>query len=109
MHYLELGGAEISLIGLMQALDNSKYDVDLFIHRHQGELMHLIAHILIKIFMCRDKQTCVYPLLHIVTFSKDFADSSLLTSIILSYFPKEEKNVLKKKLLQLTQNKLIII
>ena len=39
MHYLELGGAEISLIGLLQALDYSRYDVDLFIHRHQGELM----------------------------------------------------------------------
>ena len=42
MHYLELGGAEISLIGLLQALDYSKYDVDLFLHRHQGELMHFI-------------------------------------------------------------------
>ena len=42
MHYLELGGAEMSLIGLLQALDYSKYDVDLFIHRHQGELMQFI-------------------------------------------------------------------
>ena len=42
MHYLELGGAEISLIGLLQALDYSKYDVDLFVHRHQGELMSFI-------------------------------------------------------------------
>ncbi len=42
MHYLELGGAEISLIGLLQALDHSRYDVDLFIHRHQGELMQFI-------------------------------------------------------------------
>lgn len=42
MHYLELGGAEISLVGLLQALDYSKYDVDLFIHRHQGELMAFI-------------------------------------------------------------------
>ena len=32
-----------------------------------------------------------------ITFSKDFSDSSLLTAIILSYFPKEEKNVLKRK------------
>ena len=32
-----------------------------------------------------------------ITFSKDFSDSSLLTSIVLSYFPKEEKNVLKRK------------
>ena len=42
MHYLELGGAEISLIGLLQALDYSRYDVDLFVHRHQGELMAFI-------------------------------------------------------------------
>ena len=42
MHYMELGGAEISLIGLLQALDYSRYDVDLFIHRHQGELMVFI-------------------------------------------------------------------
>lgn len=42
MHYLELGGAEISLIGLLQALDYTKYKVDLFIHRHQGELMRFI-------------------------------------------------------------------
>ena len=42
MHYLELGGAEMSLIGLLQALDYSKYKVDLFIHRHQGELMQFI-------------------------------------------------------------------
>ena len=40
MHYLELGGAETSLIGLLQALDYSKYDVDLLLHRHQGELMN---------------------------------------------------------------------
>jgi glycosyltransferase involved in cell wall biosynthesis len=39
---MELGGAEISLIGLLQALDYSKYDVDLFVHRHQGELMQFI-------------------------------------------------------------------
>jgi len=39
---MELGGAEISQIGLLQALDYSKYDVDLFLHRHQGELMQFI-------------------------------------------------------------------
>lgn len=42
MHYLELGGAEISLIGLLQAIDYTRYDVDLFIHSHQGELMDFI-------------------------------------------------------------------
>lgn len=42
MHYLEIGGAEISLIGLLQAIDYNKYDVDLFIHAHHGELMSYI-------------------------------------------------------------------
>lgn len=42
MHYMEIGGAEISLIGLLQALDYSKYDVDMFVYSHQGELMQFI-------------------------------------------------------------------
>lgn len=42
IHYLELGGAEISLIGLLQAIDYSRYDVDLFVYSHQGELMRQI-------------------------------------------------------------------
>ncbi|MBQ5979809.1 MAG: glycosyltransferase [Bacteroidales bacterium] len=42
IHYLEIGGAEISLIGLLQALDYSKYDVDLFVYSHRGELMQFI-------------------------------------------------------------------
>lgn len=42
IHYLEIGGAEISLIGLLNALDTTKYDVDLFVFSHQGELMKLI-------------------------------------------------------------------
>ena len=42
IHYLEIGGAEISLIGLTQALDYEKYDVDLFVYSHQGDLMHYI-------------------------------------------------------------------
>ena len=42
MHYMEIGGAEISLIGLLQAIDYFRYDVDLFIHSHQGELMQFI-------------------------------------------------------------------
>ena len=42
IHYLELGGAEISLIGLLRAMDYTKYDVDLFVYSHQGELMRFI-------------------------------------------------------------------
>ncbi|WP_290069802.1 glycosyltransferase [Muribaculum intestinale] len=42
MHYLELGGAEMSLIGLLNALDPAKVDVDLFIYCHRGPLMKFI-------------------------------------------------------------------
>lgn len=42
MHYLELGGAEMALIGMLNALDPDKVDVDLFIYSHQGPLMRFI-------------------------------------------------------------------
>lgn len=38
-HALELGGAERSLIGLLDALDPGIWDIDLFLLRHEGELM----------------------------------------------------------------------
>ena len=34
---------------------------------------------------------------NIITFSNDFADPSILTSVLISYFPKEERNASKKK------------
>lgn len=42
MHYLELGGAEMALIGLLNALDPERVDVDLFVYSHQGPLMSFI-------------------------------------------------------------------
>lgn len=41
-HALELGGAERSLIGLLDAIDKEKYRVDLFLLRHEGELLKMI-------------------------------------------------------------------
>lgn len=42
MHYMEIGGAEASLIGMLQSFDYTKVDVDLFIYSHQGAFMSLI-------------------------------------------------------------------
>lgn len=42
MHYLELGGAEMALIGLLHALDPERVDIDLFIYNHRGPLMRFI-------------------------------------------------------------------
>ena len=42
MHYLEIGGAETALVGLLGALDPERVDVDLFLHDHRGEMMQFI-------------------------------------------------------------------
>ena len=51
-HAMELGGAERSLLGLLDALKDSEYEVDLFLLRHEGELLKYIpehVHLLPKI------------------------------------------------------------
>lgn len=42
MHYMELGGAESALLGLLQAHDPNKAVIDFFLYDHVGELMHYI-------------------------------------------------------------------
>lgn len=42
IHYMELGGAEMALVGLLNALDPVRTDVDLFIYDHRGPLMKYI-------------------------------------------------------------------
>lgn len=42
MHYMELGGAESALLGLLQSVDPNRAEVDVFIYSHRGELMNYI-------------------------------------------------------------------
>ena len=42
MHYMEIGGAETALVGLLCALDPKRVDVDLFLHDHRGEMMQFV-------------------------------------------------------------------
>ena len=42
MHYMELGGAESALLGLLQSVDPARADVDVFIYDHRGELMRYV-------------------------------------------------------------------
>lgn len=42
MHYMELGGAERALLGLLNTIDTDRVDVDLFINQHTGEFLQLI-------------------------------------------------------------------
>ena len=38
-----IGGAERSLIGLLDSIDYTKYNIDLFLNRHEGEFSNLIT------------------------------------------------------------------
>lgn len=42
IHYLEIGGAERSLLSLLSVLDPEKVDIDLFVNQHTGEFMSFI-------------------------------------------------------------------
>ena len=42
MHYMEMGGAERALLGLLNALDTTRVQVDLFLNQHTGDFMPLI-------------------------------------------------------------------
>ena len=41
-HWMEIGGAERALLGLLNSIDCSKYQVDLYLCRHTGEFMKFI-------------------------------------------------------------------
>ena len=41
-HAMFLGGVEKSLLGLLEAFDYTQYDVDLFLLRHEGELLEYL-------------------------------------------------------------------
>lgn len=43
MHYMELGGAEAALLGLLQSVDPKRAEVDVMIYDHRGELMRYIS------------------------------------------------------------------
>ena len=41
-HAMEIGGAERAMLALMNSIDYERYDVDIFLLRHTGELMPMI-------------------------------------------------------------------
>lgn len=41
-HAMEIGGAERALLGILENIDTKKYQVDLFLLRHEGELLRYI-------------------------------------------------------------------
>lgn len=41
-HGMEIGGVEKALLGLLETIDEKKYNIDLFLMRHSGELLRFI-------------------------------------------------------------------
>lgn len=58
IHYLEIGGAERALLGLLSALDLKKVDIDLFVNQHTGEFMSLIPNY-VNLLPEVPKYTCI--------------------------------------------------
>lgn len=61
-----IGGAERSLLGLLEAIDYSRYDVSLFLYRHEGEFLKYIpekVHILSEMPQYRTFDTPIRSLL----------------------------------------------
>lgn len=49
MHYMELGGAEMALLGLLQSVDPKQFEVDVMIYDHRGELMEYLQSETVKV------------------------------------------------------------
>jgi len=66
VQYMEIGGIERSLLGLLDSLDYSRFDVDLFIYRHSGELMQFIPSKVNILPEIQDYTTLARPIVQIL-------------------------------------------
>ena len=64
---MEVGGVERSLIGLLNAFDYEKYEVDLFLMSHTGEFM---PHIHPKVNLLNHLPRTIFLFLLLITDSK---------------------------------------
>ena len=91
-HAMELGGAETSLLGLLDAIDTSEYDVDLFLMRHSGELL---KHIPDKINLLPQKKNYAALMLPIADLIKKgqfkIAFLRILSKLVVSFKVKQLK------------------
>lgn len=69
MHYMELGGAESALLGLLQSVDPARAEVDVFIYAHRGELMHYVQSEELGVM----SEECQSPRFHLLPEIKEYA------------------------------------
>ena len=64
--YLEIGGIERSLIGLLNVIDYTSYNVDLFLHRYGGEFFSMIPKEVNLLPEIRKYSTLSLPIVEVV-------------------------------------------
>ena len=65
-HAMEIGGAEKALLGLLETIDTTKYHVDLFLMRHQGELMKDIPDNINLLHVISEYADLAVPISHVL-------------------------------------------
>lgn len=90
IQYLELGGAERALLGLLNAFDYSQYDVDLFVYRHGGELFHLIPKEVNLIPESAPYAAILKPIKDIVLTCPNIAIGRLLAKLDYRKYPQQQ-------------------
>lgn len=105
---MELGGIETSLLGLLEAIDYEKYEIDIFLYGHHGPLFNLIdsrANLLPEVkelaylregFGKKLKQHCYYSALlrlrdKIFSYFTKIDNDKTWKSVMDRYAPKLEK------------------
>ena len=64
-HAMEIGGAERALIGLLNSIDYNQYKVDLFLARHEGELLKFIPSS-VNILPVNQSQYLAVPMINLI-------------------------------------------
>ena len=77
-HTLRLGGVERSFLGILESLDYSKFDVDVFLHKHDGELIEYLPK---KVNLLPENKECRLLLEPIQNGLKEKKFSVVLTKI----------------------------
>lgn len=78
-HTLRLGGVERSFLGLLESLDYSKFEVDVFLHKHDGELIEYLPK---EVNLLPENKECRLLLEPIQNGLKEKKFSVVLTKII---------------------------
>ena len=84
-HAMEIGGVERSLLGLLENIDYEKFEVDLFLFRHQGELLDFIPN---KVNLLPEKKEYACLAVPMINVLKDRKFCIAIGRIFAKYYAK---------------------